>query len=338
MLLLPEPGLGIGRLPVLTRKQPVPIGDVAPIITPSIGRLAAIKNKLVARRHAYFFASPALFLIVLFVIFPLLYSFYLTFYNYDLAIGPPADFVGLDNYSEILFDSPEFWRSWINTFLIIFPAITLQLLLGLGIALLLNRPIRGRPLFASLLIIPFMVSPVSAAMVWRMLLGVKYGGVNNFFRQLGILDVYFDWFATPARALMSIIAVEVWHHTSFMMIVLLAGLQSIPQELYEVADVDGASPVKKFWFITLPLLKFTMIVALLIRMIDLTKIFGLVYLLTYGGPGGSTRTVAFSTYLSGFEDFRISYASALSYVIVAGVFILTIIFQKVSRFREDEEA
>jgi multiple sugar transport system permease protein len=283
------------------------------------------------------FASPALFLILVFVIFPLCYSLYLTFRNYDLAIGPTTEFVGLENYYEIWEDT-RFWRSWVNTFTIIFPAISLQLLIGLGLALLLNRVVRGRPLFASLLIIPSMVSPVSAAMVWRMLLGVKYGGVNNALRQFGILDVYFDWFANPFRAICSIVAVEVWHNTSFMMIVLLAGLQAIPLELYEVAEVDGASAWKKFWHITLPLLKFTMIVALLIRMIDLTKIFGLIYLLTFGGPGGTTQTVAFSTYLAGFQDFRISYASALSYVIVIGVFLLTVIFQWVSSFREDEEA
>jgi multiple sugar transport system permease protein len=323
---------------VITKEKPVPGGAIPPLTAPSVGRMAALKRRLALRKDAYFFASPALFLIVLFVIFPLIYSFYLTFQNYDLAVGPPSDFVGLDNYREMITDDPRFWRAWVNTFIIIFPAITGQLLLGLGIALMLNRIVRGRPLFASLLIIPSMVSPVSAAMAWRMLLGVKYGGVNNFLRQFGILDVYFDWFATPARALMTIITVEIWHHTSFMMIVLLAGLQAIPQELYEVADVDGASAWKKFWHITLPLLKFTMIVALLIRMIDLTKIFGLIFLLTFGGPGASTETVAFSTYLAGFQDFRISYASTLSYIIVLGVFILTMIFQKISRFREGDEA
>jgi multiple sugar transport system permease protein len=315
--------------------QPAARRESLPLTAPTVGRWQALKKKWAARREAYFFASPALFLIVLFVIFPLVYSFYLTFHNYDLAIGPPADYVGLDNYREMLEDK-RFWRSWVNTFLIIFPAITVQLLLGLGIALLLNRPIRFRPVFASLLIIPSMVSPASAAMVWRMLLGVKYGGVNNLLKQVGITDVYFDWFATPALAIASIVAVEVWHNTSFMMIVLLAGLQAIPQELYEVAEVDGASAWRKFWHITLPLLKFTMIVALLIRMIDLTKLFGLIYLLTFGGPAGRTQTVAFSTYLTGFQDFRISYASTLAYIIVVGVFILTLIFQKVSRFREGE--
>ena len=138
-------------------------------------------KKLSTRREAYFFASPALFLIVTFIIFPLCYSLYLTFQNYDLAIGPPSEFVGLENYEEMLSDH-RFWRSWINTFIIIFPSITLQLLLGLGIALLLNRIPRGKAFITSLLIIPSMVSPASAAMVWRMLFGVKYGGINNALR------------------------------------------------------------------------------------------------------------------------------------------------------------
>ena len=133
-----------------------------------------LKKTLSSRREAYFFASPALFLIVAFVIFPLMYSFYLTFQNYDLAIGPPSEFVGLENYTEML-DDKRFWRSWINTFTIIFPSITLQLLLGLGIALLLNRIPRGKTFITSLLIIPAMVSPASAAMVWRMLFGQRAG-------------------------------------------------------------------------------------------------------------------------------------------------------------------
>ena len=116
-----------------------------------------------------------------------------------------------------------------------------------------------------------------------------------------------------------------------MMLVLLAGLQSIPQELYESVQVDGASPWQSFWSITLPLLKFTMVVGVMIRLIDLTKLFGLIFVLTFGGPGGATETVAFNTYLVGFKDFRMSYAAALSYVIVGGVLVLTLLFQVVQR-------
>src|SRR6266508_5983965 len=179
-----------------------------------------------------------------------------------------------------------------------------------------------------------MISPVMAAMAWRMLFGVKYGAINNLGRQFGLLDVYFDWFANQFISIVAVVLVEVWHNTPFMMLVLLAGLQSIPQELYDAARVDGASPWQSFWSVTLPLLKFTMMVGVMIRLIDLTKLFGLIFVLTFGGPGGSTETVAFTTYLMGFKDFRMSYSAALSYVIVGAVLVLTLLFLWVQRYRE----
>ena len=169
-----------------------------------------------------------------------------------------------------------------------------------------------------------MVSPVMAAMAWRMMFGVKFGAINNLGRQLGLLDVYFDWFATPWLSIVSVVLVEVWHNTPFMMLVLLAGIQSIPQELYDAAKADGASAWQSFWSVTLPLLKFTMAVGLMIRLIDLTKLFGLIFVLTYGGPG--------------IKDFRMSYAAALSYVIVGGVLVLTLVFLWIQRIREARAA
>lgn len=284
------------------------------------------------------FASPSLFLIALVIVFPLMYAFYLSLQNFDLSVGPDYEFVGLQNYTEALFRDGRFWGSVWNTAVIIAPSLTLELLFGLGIALLLNRPIRARPILTALLAIPPMVSPVMAAMAWRMMFGVKYGAINNLGRQAGIIDVYFDWFSTPFIATVAVVLVEIWHNTPFMMLVLLAGLQSIPQELYDAAKADGATPWRSFWFITLPLLKFTMAVAVMIRMIDLTKLFGLIFILTYGGPGGTTETVAFNTYLVGFNDFRMSYASALSYLIVLGVLILTLVFLRIQRHREARAA
>ncbi len=284
------------------------------------------------------FASPSLFLIVLVIVFPLAYAFYLSLQDFDLSVGPDYEFVGLRNYAEALFRDARFWNSVWNTAVIIVPSLCLELLLGLGIALLLNRPIHARPILTALLAIPPMVSPVMAAMAWRMMFGVKYGAINNLGLQLGLIDVYFDWFATPARSILAVVLVDVWHNTPFMMLVLLAGLQSIPQELYEAARADGASPGQSFWHITLPLLKFTMAVGIMIRMIDLTKLFGLIFVLTYGGPGGATETVAFNTYLVGFKDFRMSYASALSYLIVLGVLVLTIAFLRLQRRREARAA
>ena len=290
------------------------------------------------RWEPWAFASPSLALIALVIIFPLAYSFWLSLNNFDLSVGAEYEFVGAKNYQEVLFRDPRFMGSVWNTAVIIAPSLVLELILGLGLALLLSRVARGRPIITALLAIPAMVSPVMAAMAWRMMFGVKYGAINNLGLQLGLIDVYFDWFASTALALMSVVLVEVWHNTPFMMLVLLAGIQSIPQELYDAAKADGARPWQSFWSITLPLLKFTMVVGVMIRLIDLTKLFGLIFVLTYGGPGSSTETVAFTTYLAGFKDFRMSYAAALSYVIVGGVLVLTLLFMWIQRLREARAA
>jgi multiple sugar transport system permease protein len=295
----------------------------------------ALKRK---QWEPFAFASPSLFLIALVIVFPLIYAFYLSMRNFDLSVGPESDFVGAKNYVEALTRDARFWGSVWNTGVIIVPSLILELLLGLGVALLLNRKIRGRPIITALLAIPAMVSPVMAAMAWRMMFGVKYGAINNLGRQLGLIDVYFDWFSNPFISIVAIVLVEVWHNTPFMMLVLLAGLQSIPQELYDAAKADGASPRQSFWHVTLPLLKFTMAVGIMIRLIDLTKLFGLIYVLTFGGPGSSTETVAFNTYLVGFSDFRMSYAAALSYLIVGGTLVLTLVFLWITRMRERRAA
>jgi ABC-type sugar transport system permease subunit len=284
------------------------------------------------------FASPALVLILVVIMFPLVYSFYLSLQDFDLSVGPDYAFVGARNYTEALVRDSRFLGSIFNTGIIIGPALILELLLGLGIALLLNRGIRGRPVVTALLAIPAMISPVMAGMAWRMMFGVKFGAINNLGRQLGVLDVYFDWFSSPLLSIFAVVLVDVWHNTPFMMLVLLAGLQAIPVELYEAARADGATAWKSFWAITLPLLKFTMAVGIMIRLIDLTKLFGLIFILTYGGPGGATETVAFNTYLVGFKDFRMSYAAALSYVIVLGTLAFTMIFLWISRLREARAA
>lgn len=280
------------------------------------------------------FASPSLALIAIVIVFPLAYSFWLSFRNFDLAVGPDSEFVGGANYVEALVKDTRFLNSIWNTAIIIGPSLVLELLVGLGLALLLTRIGRGRAIVTALLAIPAMVSPVMAAMTWRMMFGVKYGAINNLGRELGVIDVYFDWFSSPFISIVAIVMVEVWHNTAFMTLVLLAGLQSIPQELYDAGKADGADGWRSFWYITLPLLKFTMVVGLMIRLIDLTKLFGLIFVLTFGGPGGATETVAFSTYLAGFNDFRMSYAAALSYVIVGGVLVLTLVFMWIQRYRE----
>ena len=166
----------------------------------------ALKRK---QWEPFAFASPSLVLIGFVILFPLAYSFYLSFQNFDLSVGSDYEFVGAKNYTEAIFRDQRFLGSVWNTAVIIAPSLVLELLLGLGIAMLLSRVLHGRPIITALLAIPAMVSPVMAAMAWRMMYGVKYGAINNLGRQLGILDVYFDWFSSPFISIVAVVLVEV---------------------------------------------------------------------------------------------------------------------------------
>ena len=204
-------------------------------------RLSAIALK---RRQwePFAFATPALVLIAVVIIFPLIYSFYLSLRDFDLSVGSDSTFIGARNYTEALLRDDRFIASVWNTVVLIGPALVCELLLGLGIALLLNRVTHGRPIITALLAIPAMVSPVMAGMAWRMMFGVKYGAINNLGRQFGLLDVYFDWFSSPFMSIVSVVLVEVWQNTPFMMLVLLAGLQSIPRSCTRAPGSTGPPP------------------------------------------------------------------------------------------------
>jgi multiple sugar transport system permease protein len=278
------------------------------------------------RLEKYWFILPALLLLFLIFIFPLLYSLWVSFHH--LQLGRPMAYIGWENFSEALFEDSRFASSVINNIKIALPAITIEFFLGFFLALTLNQNIRGKALFTTLLVVPIMISPVMAAMTWRMLYGAKYGAINHILKGLGIAEVSFDWFATGPRAIFAIVLADVWHMTPFVMMILFAGLQAIPDELYEAARVDGASRRQSFMAITLPLLQLPILVAILMRFIDLSKLFGLIFVLTWGGPGGATETVSFTTYLAGFQYFRIGYASALSYLILIVVGCLSFILVK----------
>ncbi len=274
----------------------------------------------------YWFILPTLLLLFVVFIFPLLYSLWVSFHY--MQLGRPSAFVGWENFYEALFEDSRFANSVVNNIKIAIPAITIEFFLGFFLALILNQNIRWKALFTTLLVVPIMISPVMAAMTWRMLYGAKYGAINHILKGLGLAEVSFDWFATGPRAILAIVLADVWHMTPFVMMILFAGLQAIPDELYEAARVDGASRRQSFFTITLPLLQLPILVAILMRFIDLSKLFGLIYVLTWGGPGGATETVSFTAYLVGFQYFRIGYASALSYLILLVVGVLSFVLVK----------
>jgi multiple sugar transport system permease protein len=235
------------------------------------------------------------------------------------------EFVGLKNYYEILVHDKRFWRSLYNTFTIAIPALALETILGLGIALLLNREIRGKRLITVLLILPVVIPPLTSGLIWRMLYHEKYGPINGLLSYFGITR-QITWLSTPGLTKFAVILTDVWQWTPFMMMMILAGLQAVPVECIEAAEVDGASPVQRFFYITLPMLKYTLMVAALLRIMDLIKLFDVVFVLTMGGPGGTTETISMYTYLVSFRAFRMGFGSALSYLVLIITVILCTYF------------
>jgi multiple sugar transport system permease protein len=269
----------------------------------------------------YYYLLPVIVLLVAITIFPLLYSLIVSFTNMRLTSMEGPKFAGLKNYYEILFHDKRFWRSLYNTFTIAVPALVLEAIIGLGIALLLNRGIRGKKIITVLLILPVVIPPITTGLIWRMLYHEKYGAINGLLYAIGI-KYQITWLSTPGLAKFAVIITDVWQWTPFMMMMILAGLQSIPVECIEAAEVDGANAFQRFIYITLPMLRYTIMVAALLRIMDLIKLFDVIFVLTMGGPGGTTETISIYTYLVSFRAFRMGYGSALSYLVL----IITVLF------------
>ena len=274
----------------------------------------------------YGFVIPGIIVLLLITIFPLIYSLIISFYRWQLTFIGARTFLGLSNYADILFKNERFWGSLYKTFSIAAPAVALEFIIGLGLALLLNTEMRGKRVITALLVLPIMIPPITTGLIWRMLYHEKYGAINGVLRIIGF-NAQISWLGDPRVATLSVILTDVWQWTPFIMMILLAGLQSISVELYESAEVDGASAFQTFKHITLPLLVFPIMVAVLLRVIDLVKLFDIIFVLTRGGPGGTTETISIYTYLVGFRYFRVGYGAALSYLllVIIVIFSMTLI-------------
>lgn len=283
--------------------------------------------------RARIFIIPVLGLILAITIFPLIYSIGISLTYYYLPAGISPRFVGIKNYITAFQDS-VFWNSVKITFKIAIPALFLEFFIGFALALLLNGVRKGRAIITGFLISPVMIAPAAAAMAFRLLYHPQYGPINAFLSTLFRKPVQIDWLGSPEISFFSILLVDVWQMTPFVMLILLAGLSGISKELYESAKVDGGSPFQMFRYITLPLLRLPIIVAILIRMIDLLKFFDLVYVLTMGGPARTTETVSFFTYFAGLRFFRVGYGAALSLILLFMVVALTSLFLRVTRIKE----
>lgn len=275
----------------------------------------------------YLFILPAIMVMGFVLIYPMFYSLSLSFFNWSAArpfMG--KTFIGFNNFIRAFQDS-NFLISIRNTILITFSSVGLELILGIGVALLLNDKFKGKTIFQTILFMPVVFSYVSVAVLWRIILVSEVGFVPNLALLFGIDN--FTILSDKLLALISIILVNVWRNLPFAFTLTLAGLKSISNEPYEAAIIDGANKRQIFRFITLPLLKPVLVVIIIIRTIDAFRLFDLVYILTNGGPNGATETVSTYTVKIAFQYFNTGYASALSYIIFGLVLIISLFYLKI---------
>ena len=255
--------------------------------------------------------TPSLVFLLGVSVFPLLYSLRISFYSF--RFGSPFAFIGLDNYIHIFRDH-EFWSALAITAIFTFFAVSIEFLLGLGLALLVAGDFRFKGLFRTAFMLPMVVTPVIVGITFRFIFTSDLG-VVSYLTTL-IFGKQFNFLSTPALALPAVIIVNVWEWTSFMFLVLLAGLQSLPTEPFEAARVDGATPWQTFRDFTLPLLRPVILLALLIRTMDAFTTFDSIYILTAGGPGTSTETLSLYVYNTAFQFSQLGYGAAMGLAIL----------------------
>jgi ABC-type sugar transport system permease subunit/ABC-type glycerol-3-phosphate transport system substrate-binding protein len=277
-------------------------------------------------RLAWAFVTPALVCIALIAIFPLVWTIWESFHHHDLRLpwtGRP--FVGAENYANAIGDA-RFWAAVGHTAIFTVAAVSLELFFGLILALALNQAYRGRGLVRAAVLIPWAIPTVVAALVWNFMFQPA-GITNEMLQAVGLMgDEPLVWFNDAFTAWVPIILSDVWKTTPFVALLLLAGLQNIDDSLYEAAGVDGATKWQQLWRVTLPLLKPTIAVALLFRVLDAFRVFDLIYVLTGGGPGTSTEPLAYYTFNTLLQNLRFGYGSALSILIFLGAFGLAVLF------------
>ena len=266
----------------------------------------------------HLFIWPAVLIVLLVTLFPLVYSLTISFQTMRLVPPTPPRFVGLDNYANLLSEL-RFWQVLGNTSLIVGVSVVLQYVIGFALALALYANIPGERLFRVSFLFPMLMAPVAVALIWRMLLHSTIGPVNEFFTALGFPNLPF--LTNTMMAKFSIIIVEVWQWTPFVMLLMLAGLQSLPNSIYEAARLDDASPWQQFWGITFPLLLPLSAAVVFIRMIEGFKLIDTVFVLTGGGPGISTETLTLYAYQEGLKKFNLGYTSALSFTFLIAVIL-----------------
>ena len=257
-----------------------------------------------------------MFMVLALTIFPLLFSLWVSFVQFDFSLGPEHPWVGLDNF-RVNWEDPIWRASLVRTAWFSLTVVTVELALGLVLALAMLRPFRGRRALMTLFVIPLFISPVVVGGFFDLFVRRPYGVANQLASWVWPGDVTIDFSNDSPWLYIVLFAADVWQWTPFMFVILLAGLSSIPDTLYEAADLDGAKPRQAFFHVTLPLLMPIVLIAVTFRLIDAAKLFDIIFSLTRGGPGTDTYTTSYYLYQQGFEFFHLGQGTAGSWMFMA---------------------
>jgi len=273
----------------------------------------------------WLFLAPALILILAVTAYPLVFSLVISFQDYNVyrSAVEGIKFVGLENYIALTND-PLFWHSLKLSIIYVAASVSGSLLLGFGMALLLDRELRGMAILRSLLIVPMVVTPVSIGLTWRMMYSDQIGIINHVLGAIGLPRPL--WIESTKTALLGVVLVDIWEWTPFMFLILLAGLRSLPVSPFESALVDGTNWWQRFRFLTIPMMRPVIYVAVILRTVDALRIFDQIFVMTRGGPAQATDLFSVFVYRVGFKHSHISYAAALSWVLLLLSTVLLVLF------------
>jgi len=275
------------------------------------------------RLTGWAFASPGLLALAVVLGFPVIYALMLAFSSFTLMRPALAPFAGIDNFTSVLSDKAFWSAAWLT---VKYSLITVagEFIVGLGIALMLNRVVKTRPLYFALLTIPMAMSPVCVGLIWRMLLQPNLGIVNHLLESWGWPRV--DWLGSPTLAFLTMAFIDIWQQMSFVVLILAAGLAALPREPYEAAEMDGARHWQQFWYITLPMLRPVAAITVVIQLINELRTYDLPYVLTRGGPGTATEVLSFFAYRRAFLGLSINEGAAAALALLLIVLAMTVVF------------
>lgn len=282
--------------------------------------------KWVDKNLKYIFTLPTVIFVLGMIVFPLAYTFRLSFFEWGMSKNVPMKWVGLTNYIELLSDE-RFTLAVGRTFIFSGAAILFEVLLGVSIALFLSRDFVGKNVVKTAFLLPMVATPVAIGLIWTLIYEPTIGIANLVLQKIGIAPLV--WLGSEHTALMSLVIVDVWQWTPMVLLITLAGVTSLPGEPFESAVVDGATKWQILWKITLPLLRPTILVAVLLRLIDVLKTFDIIYATTQGGPGFATETMNILAFKQGFEYFQFGKASAVLVLFFTIVLAIAVLFIKI---------